>query len=204
MFSKPYLPVKYIILYLITAPFLFGCSLFGQSNVVNEPLSIEARNSFLSKQDNWTLTGRIGITSQKESNSANISWQKRGDAIELRIYGGLGTTYALLTSSPSGSKIELSDDQVFYGNDPQELLWRTTGWNIPVVELQKWILGLTYGAPSFQLNDQGLVDSITFNSWQLSFQKYAVFSGLDLPKKLRAEHPDVTLKFAIYNWEFAK
>lgn len=196
--------VKRLSLFFVLSISLSGCSWFSQSSIVDKPLSVEARNQFLAKQDNWTLTGRIGIVSKQESNSANISWEKRGDNIELRIYGGLGTTYALLNSTPQGSKIELSDDQVFYGNDPQELLWRTTGWNIPVAELQQWILGLTSGAPSFELNEQGLVKSIAFNDWQLSFQKYAAFSGLDLPKKLRAVHPDVTLKFAIYNWEFAR
>lgn len=181
---------------------LNGCSLFQPAPELPQNLSPQARSEYLSQLDYWQLTGRIGIIANGESNSANISWKKNQQSTTVRIYGALGATYALVTQTPAGATIKLSDDEVYQGDDAQLLLWQTTGWHLPINQMQQWILGLHKNAPQYQLNEQGYVESIAFDQWQLAFNRYQSFYGLDMPKKLRATHPDITIKFAIYDWAF--
>ncbi|WP_144391501.1 lipoprotein insertase outer membrane protein LolB [Pleionea sediminis] len=180
-----------------------GCSLFKTQQLeIPANLTAEGRVKFLSQLEYWHLDGRIGIIANGESESANISWTQSGENSKLRIYGALGATYALVHTKPGYAKLELSDDEVYEGTNAQYLLWEKTGWNIPVDALREWLLGLPNNAPSFELNDKGYVKSIEFQNWAINFQLYDSYRGLDMPRKLKAKHPDITLKFAIYDWEF--
>ncbi len=190
------------LLFLLTL--LSGCSLFKTKLDLPQNLTPDARAAFLARADYWKLDGRIGIIANNESESANISWTQSGDATTLRIYGALGATYALLHATPGYAKLELSDDEIYEGSSAQQLLWQRTGWNIPVEHLRFWLLGLHNNAPSYQLNDQGYVANIDFQYWAINFQQYQSFGGLIMPKKIRAQHPEIVLKFAIYDWEFSR
>jgi|GEM_PF-1585697 len=180
---------------------LTGCSLFQSNNSVPQDLTVEQRAAYLKRTDHWRMVGRIGIITPKESNTANIEWHRKGSESELRIYGFVGNTYALLTTTPTQSKISLSDDEVYYGTDPEQLLWQTTGWQIPVNALTQWILGLPDNAPSVSFDNTGLVNQLAFDDWLMNFQKYESFSGLTMPKKIKITHPDITLKFSVRTWE---
>ncbi|NVJ50012.1 MAG: outer membrane lipoprotein LolB [Gammaproteobacteria bacterium] len=180
---------------------LSACSLFQTKNPVPQNLTVEQRSAYLERNTHWRMTGRIGIITADESNTANISWYRNGDTSELRIYGALGTTYARLTTTAGKATIELPDDKTYHGDNAELLLWQTTGWYIPVNALQRWILGIASNAPSVQYQEDGLVKQLSFDSWQLQFQRYQSFSGLTMPKKMKATHPDITLKFSVREWE---
>jgi outer membrane lipoprotein LolB len=197
------LPLKVGIL-LLSFLTLSSCSLFKTRAELPQNLSPESRERFLQRQQYWKVTGRIGITTPEESNSASFTWEKDQDSIKLRIYGSFGVTYAHLTAEPGQAKIELSDDQVYYDTDAEQLLWRTTGWQIPVQKMQYWILGIPAQAPDFELNKEGYLSELRYGYWLVNYQSYQSFDGLIMPKKLRVIHPEVTLKFSIHQWHFVK
>lgn len=182
---------------------LTGCSLFKSRPELPSNLSPDDRIRYLQQRNYWNLTGRIGITTKDESNSASFSWEKNNDTLVLRIYGSLGVTYARLESKPGFATIELSDDEVYQDTDAERLLWQTTGWYIPVNLMQHWILGIPEQAPSFEMNNDGYLARLNYGHWEVNYQKYQDFRGLRMPKKLRADHPDVTIKFSIHDWEFS-
>jgi outer membrane lipoprotein LolB len=181
---------------------LNGCSLFKAHAHVPHNLSPENRIRFLQQQQHWKLTGRIGITTAQESNSASFSWEKNRDTLELRIYGSFGVTYAHLISKPGQASIELSDDEVYHDTDAERLLWQTTGWQIPVNQMQYWILGIPTQAPSFELDSLGYLAKLNYGYWRVDYLAYQPFDGLIMPKKLRVTHPEITLKFSIHDWAF--
>ncbi len=202
MRSNLTLQASKFIVFTITAFILSGCSLFKSRPDLPQNLSPDDRLRYLQERDYWSLTGRIGITTKDESNSASFSWEKNKDSMVLRIYGSLGVTYARLESKPGFATIELSDDEVYQDSDAERLLWQTTGWYIPVNLMQHWILGIPEKAPSFEMNNDGYLAKLNYGYWEVNYQKYQDFRGLLMPKKLRADHPDVTIKFSIHDWEF--
>ena len=149
------------------------------------------------------MQGRIGILTAEESNSASIEWRKEGERTHIRISGMLGQTYARLSKGPEGAKVELSD-QTYTGTNAQQLLYRTTGWNIPVDQLEQWILGIYTSNANYQNNTDGYVEHIYFDQWHMQFRTYKDFAGLIMPKKLRVTHPEVTIKFSVHDWQFTK
>ncbi len=191
--------VRFLILIAALAA-LQGCSLF-KPTTEHPSLSVADRQAYLNRASHWNLSGRVAIIANKESETANISWQKQGEQVELRIYGSLGITYATLSYDSKAAHIELPDDQQAYGTDPEALLWETTGWQIPVKELELWILGIANKDEKTSLNAQGYIERISHQSWQIRFKQYDVFNGLTMPKRIDATHPQVKLKFSIYDWE---
>ncbi|MEE4244868.1 MAG: lipoprotein insertase outer membrane protein LolB [Kangiellaceae bacterium] len=190
-------------LFIVTSFLLSACQQKPTLTNLPDNMTTELRANYLKRAEYWQLTGRIAIITEQESDSANISWQRSAGKSVLRIYGTLGTTYALLTVEAGKAVVELPDDKVYHGNDPEQLLWQTTGWIIPVNKMQQWILGVNDETDSVTTNEAGLPASINFKPWTVKYQKYSKFAGLTMPKKLRANHPDITLKFSIHNWSFS-
>ena len=185
-------------------PLLIGCSHIAKKTPVAIPVNMNAeqRAEFLKRQQYWSLQGRIGIITKDSSDSASFHWEKSHQQSKLRIYGMLGNTYATVTQSSDHAKIELSADEIYYGDNAQQLLYQKTGWYIPVSELEQWMMGLASNSAVLTLNDNQLIQQLTYAPWQVHYRKYADFNGLIMPQKLKVTHPQITLKFSIHQWQF--
>lgn len=158
----------------------------------------------LSDQKHWQLKARVAIKTPEDSVNATLDWQTRSQEFNFHLYGTFGVTYAQLIQEQDQAILKLPDDQVFYHQDAQQLLYQSLGWDFPIEALSHWIKGLPSYKPGeiVSRNEVGQLDQVLLNDWRIEFQRYQVYSGYTMPRIVKAIHPQMSLKVVVRDWEF--
>lgn len=150
----------------------------------------------------WQAKGKVSVTREGERKSANFSWLNKGENYDITLHGPFGSGAAKLERR--GNKITLIDGkQKLHAGSPEELLFTSMGWTLPVSELAWWIKGLPAPDSATQntsTNDQGQITLLLQQGWQLQFRNYQTVSGHALPTKIIATREDIKLVMAIKEW----
>lgn len=158
----------------------------------------------LSKLDDWSLKGRIGFISERESGSASLYWIQQQDAYELNIVAPLGMGSLVVVGNDSGVVAQSNDGELDYAEDARSLVWQKTGWVIPMGRLRDWILGVPLQDEKFELDEQGRVIRLADDPWQVEYQQYQPVADVELPRKLKIKSPDIELKLVIKDWQLTE
>jgi len=169
------------------------------------PYKQQKQQTQLSERQFWFLKARVAIKTKEENVSANLEWEKTGNDFDFHIYGMFGATYTHLTQEGQKATLKLPEDQVFYHQNAQQLMQDNLGWDFPINALSYWIKGLPSGkeGETIRRNAKGLLQTISFRGWLVTFSRYQDFSGYQMPKMLKAKHPQMSLKIAVKKWNFA-
>lgn len=166
----------------------------------------EQRRHKLEKIDSWRLKGRIGIVAENDSGSASLFWEQHGENYSLKIVGPFGRGSLIVEGSQGGVTMRTGEGEIYTAQSPEELIWRHTGWFIPVRDLQYWVLGLPAEARSpedYQLDARGRLIRLDSGSWTVDYfgyQSVGKNAGVELPDKLRLDNPQLSIKLAITEW----
>ena len=165
----------------------------------------QLRQQQMSKIEQWTVKGRIGVKTPEQGFTSNLSWQHLSDKQQFRIYGSFGKTYAELIQSATGATLELSDKEIYQSTDVEQLLHQVLGYPLPIEHLEYWILGLPYPGNDSDLtfDKSGHLQTISYQQWKISYKKYkrfASFDGLYLPSKITVTDGEVTLRLSLRDW----
>ena len=158
----------------------------------------------LSDLNHWMLKARVAIKTPEENVSATLDWEKKADDFDFHIYGMFGATYAHLTQEGRKAVLKVPDDQVFYHQDAEQLIYQSLGWDFPIDALSYWIKGVpSYKAGEILTRDeQENLSKVEFGDWQVTFSRYQNYSGYKMPKMIKAKHPQMSLKVVVKDWEF--
>lgn len=163
----------------------------------------EAQRPQVEALTQWNLTGKLAIVTAKKKGSLRLFWQQNGDDYRLNLSTVLGTR--VLELSRQGNRILLTDEdgKEHVSNDPALLIYRLTGWLLPIDELPTWIKGLP-GAAQYGLSQDGQLAWVQDEQWQLTYQEFASQATgrgeLRLPTRLDLKGPDTRLKLMINQW----
>lgn len=153
----------------------------------------------------WRLSGRVAVSQDEQAWNLNLEWQQDGDEFEIILNGPFGAGKVKLIGNAYGVLLRDSDEQVFYADNAQTLLFKHTGVNMPVEGLRYWIVGLT--SPHQQkkplLDAQGRLDYLEDDNWQVKFKRYTDVSGMQLPNKvfIVEPHDDIDVRLVVDNWK---
>jgi outer membrane lipoprotein LolB len=150
----------------------------------------------------WNLDGRFGYRAGNDGGSASVQWQQRGEQGALHFSGPLGIGSARIGWAPGHAELDNGKERLT-ATSTTELAWRLTGLNLPVEALQFWVRGLPWpGASARPTFDQaGTLISLDQAGWQIRFDRYQAFDGLQLPARIRAQHLDQRFTLIVKNWE---
>ena len=136
----------------------------------------------------FTINGKIGITTPKQAGSAFYIWTQQGQNFAIELAGAMNAGQTKI--SYNGQSASLTNEKgTLNAATPEELLQRATGWQAPISQLPYWIQGQP--APS-DTNDK--TDSASRlvtaqnGDWTAAFS-YANNSD-KRPIRLTARHPD--------------
>lgn len=172
----------------------------------------EQRQARLAALDHWRLEGRIGFVSGKDSGSASLYWEQRGEHYELRVVAPLGRGSLRIEGSPEGVVLHTDEGDEWHSADAEYLLWERTGWIIPVTSLRYWIIGLPAGhnvLESYRLDPWGRLETLKHRTWQVQYDRYRqagdveLPANVELPAKLQVQGPDLTIKVAVTDWDLS-
>lgn len=193
-------------LLLVTALFLQGCaSVESTTNV-----EWQSHQQRLALIKDYRAAGKLGYIAPQERQSLNFQWQHSPQETQLRMSTFLGQTVLNLNATPSIATVETYDGKSFSAPNAAALIKQLTGLNIPVDQLNDWLLGRPTLADDYQLNQTNTLASLTKQlnnqTWILDYQSYqdvqVLGATLPLPKRLKLTQGDISINIVISKWTF--
>lgn len=151
-------------------------------------LNSAAHQLSLQQQDHWLIKGKLGYKSPEKKQSANFRWQQTQDQYQLNMTSIIGTS--LLNMQGDNDGVTLTTDDVTYQDpDPSHLIWRVTGWQIPVEQLRFWIKGQHNTNDHVMTSEQGWVSQLQpschhCENWIINYDNYKLVDKIWLPHKV--------------------
>lgn len=195
--------VKHTIFSLILVLLMVGCA---SPTMPTVHLNSANHQLALKQHQNWLIKGKIGFKSPTKKQSANFRWDQQQDHYQLNLTTIIGTS--LLNLKGEDGAVELvTDEQSYYDTDPARLIWRVTGWNIPVKQLRYWIKGQHQNKDKVLLSEQGWVSQLkpicnNCDGWLILYDNYKIVKTTWLPHKvvLKNQQNNSQLLIKINEW----
>lgn len=142
--------MKSILIGLVLAA-LAGCATVPRTVGALTPVQIAAaeqqqaaREARLQRRTDWSLTGRIAVSTGQNGGSGRIEWSQAGPGYRVALSAPVTRqSWQLSVDARSGqARLEGLDGGPRTGTDAGLLLREATGWDIPVIALSDWVRGL--------------------------------------------------------------
>jgi outer membrane lipoprotein LolB len=167
---------------------LVGCaSIPSQRPPVADPeLTWQTRQLELRPLKSWEIRGRLAMRTAEEGWQASLRWVRKQEQHNIDLMGPLGRGHLRLTQDRHGAELRDADRQTYRDSSVQQLLWRATGWNVPLEGLNYWVLGLPVpDAPwTRDLDEWGRLKVLQQQGWEIEFLQYTRHGAHELPSKL--------------------
>lgn len=136
----------------------------------------------------FNITGKIGITTQtadgKTGGSAFYGWSQDDERFAINLTGALGVGATQIRYD--GTTATLTSEQGNISADnPNELLFKATGWHAPIDKLPYWIMGRTAKGDTNSTFDNNKLTQSTNGDWTAVFGYQA-----NLPHRITMTHAD--------------
>ena len=154
--------------------------------------------------DSWNLRLRAAITYYDEAYNVSIRWEREGQKSMMLLEAPFGQGVFSIDRPQSGwYRLRLPDGREFSNEKPEALLQDVIGWSLPISGLEFWIRGLPHpnGDYSYRLDDGGSARSIRQDDWDIDYLDYFADASPRLPRRMRLEHDELTLKLVIERWQ---
>ena len=138
----------------------------------------------LTSIQNWRIEGRLAYKSPDEKKSASLNWRQNAQKYQFNLSTLFGTSLLEMKGEPNYVVLE-ADDKQYQDTDPSRLIWRTTGWRIPLSHFPQWIKGQTADTDKTLYSPEGLVQQIqsqcfACKDWLINYDKYKLVNGLEI------------------------
>ncbi len=195
--------------FLVTA--LNGCATHPLNSL---PVSDESHQMWqqrlldLSTVDQWFIRGRIALFVDDDVYNLGLGWKRQGETSALKLEASLGQGLIQLKKNASQVSLTTSEGEKFQGTNAEQVLYQSTGLNIPVEGLETWIKGIPHPSSSFlpDINAAGQAKSLQQDGWTINYFDYepvtlAHNTQTVLPRKLYMKHNGLALKIVIDQWQ---
>lgn len=181
------------------------------------PELVQARRTVLRAITHWDLRGRVAVRLPEEGAQATLRWLYRADGAVVDLTGPFGGGHARLQYDASGARLRDARGHEYEGADPETLLYRTTGWHVPLAGLVYWIRGLP--APDVAgvetLDERGRLRALKQLGWEIEFLAYGPVGDYELPSKLFlrralparagvADDPRIEVRLVVNSWDIER
>ncbi len=171
----------------------------------------QTRESALLPIQHWELRGRLAVRTEERGGQASLTWKRAAAQHSIRLNGPLGRGMVRVTQDETGAQLQDAEQRVFYADNAEDLLFRYTGWRLPLTNLNYWVRGVPVpNLPATrELDDAGRLKSLRQQGWEVQYQEYVRFEGHELPNRLtltydqkRAspERPAMEVRLVIDRW----
>ena len=183
--------LHFVLLILVTV-LLNACATRSPSNI---QVNSKAHQVKLSQIQQWKLKGRMAFKSTDEKFSANLNWQQIEDSYHLSLNTMLGIN--ILSMHGDNHSVELdADDEHYQDTDASHLIWRITGWQIPVSQFPFWIKGQAGPTDQAIYAQSGVVSQLiphcdNCTGWLISYSDYRQLGDVWLPHNITLDNPSL-------------
>ena len=184
---------------------LLALALTHCANTPDQSLSARVdRERQLRSLNNWQMRAKLGVRGPEDSGSASFLWRQWPARFRIQMSGPLGQGKMILRGGARGASLERAGEPTLRANSPQQLLYQTTGWQVPLSQLVDWVRGLpaeNLPAQAVGRDERGFINELYQGGWHLTYGDYRRHDGLALPERIVAERGEVRLVLAIHDWD---
>lgn len=188
--------------------FLFAFGITSCTTVTTPPdaptstITWQDRQTQLNRIQAWQISGKIAVHTSNDAGSATVNWAQNHGHYTVALFGPLGTNGLKLSGQPGNVTLEMANGKRISASNPEELLAKEWGFNLPVSHLNYWIRGLPApGTASTQFDNYHRLTQVNQEGWTVQFLSYTTINKLDLPTKLEITSSSLTSKIIIYDWK---
>lgn len=196
----------------ILPAFLVACAAVTPAAVENPDAAWRARQSELRPVTSWNIHGRFTVRTADQGWHATLDWERDGERHRMDFTGPLGRGHLRLVQDAHGAELTDANRRTWRAENAERILFRATGWSLPLDGLNYWILGLPMPATASdqQLDGQGRLKKLSQSGWDIEFLEYARYGSAELPvkmfvKKDRVRNPEgdmLEARLFIERWAF--
>lgn len=186
---------------------LTACSLNQPTSPGKNPTSPEWRQHQQKVQQlsQYQTRGSFAYISDSKKLYARFFWEdSSSQRFRLLLTNPLGSTELELSAQPGSVQIADNQGKRYVGKDAEDMVQQLTGMAIPLNNLRQWIIGLPGDASDFSLDDQYLLNKVTYRqgnqSWNVSYQSYNRNVTPPLPQSLELTQGEQRIKLKMDNW----
>lgn len=168
----------------------------------SQALPWEKREQLLSAIERWHISGKIAVLSNRDSGSANVSWQRNQDRYMITIYGPFGSNSLALYGYPSHVLMIDPQGRRSTAKSAEQLLASAWGYHIPISNLNYWVRGLPVpDLPSQKRLDQrNRLVTLFQSGCVIQYLGYTRVGRVDLPNKIFISSRGFKTKLIVYEW----
>ena len=162
------------------------------------------RLGVLTALDQWSFSGRIGVSNAADGFNGRLRWMQDVDRFEASVSGPLGAGAINIAGDTEAVVIDEGNGNVLQMTDPETELHLRYGWTIPVESLRYWALGIPDpGQPAhLDFGEGGTVTRITQAGWTVDIPQYRDGGGQLMPRRITAVNGNSRVRLVIDNWVF--
>lgn len=161
------------------------------------------RERQLADTDHWTLSGRLGVSDGHNGGSGSLDWSQDGERYAFELRAPITGKSFRLTGGPDGAVLEGLDGGPLRGPDAESLMRKALGWEVPLRDLQAWVLGLRAdsGPAELRFGDDRLPSLLQQDGWSVDYRSWDHERDPALPKQIFAAKPPYKVKLSIESWQ---
>ena len=176
---------------------LFLLSACAVVSVEREVRYSRAAMLHLYELEHWSFEGRLALTGQSDTWSANISWEHSPDAEKIKFSGPLGQGGVFILLTGGVVTIDRGRGDVQSSAQPEKFINQQLGMSVPVLSLRYWVVGLPEPTLVYKDTDVGFNQS----GWLSEYKQMQLVSDEHvMPHKMTVMNNQVKLKLIIDRW----
>jgi outer membrane lipoprotein LolB len=132
----------------------------------------------------------------------NFDWRETGDTVTLQLRNPLGSTLAIITSSPASATLELPNRQPLVADNVSTLMQNALGFALPLEGLRYWLQPSV--APTSKATttpdpeDPARLKEIQQDGWTIDYVAYAQAPATGVKRvNLAREEPPLGIKLVL-------
>lgn len=154
----------------------------------------------LAQLTHWTLEGKIAVRHANKSDTAALQWQQVDEHFDIFISGPLGAGATRITGTPKALTLQNSEQVSTTTDDPNHLIEKHLGWELPLENLPQWITGRN-DSNTARFNTDKTLARFEERGWQVEYPRYQTVGQWLLPEKIVLKHEDMQVAIFIKEWK---
>ncbi|EPE37952.1 outer-membrane lipoprotein lolB [Candidatus Photodesmus katoptron] len=187
---------------------LVGCSSNKQEQ---DYASIPLKNNQqkVAKIKNYQAIGKLVYNLKDKKQSCNFQWKYTFQNSSIKLINFFGQPILGLNIKPDSAQLKTYyNNKIFLEKNTTTLFRKLIGLNIPLEQLQYWIIGKPEDADIYQMNENNILTSLSKKIdkklWHVYYYKYQNVSldelTLLLPKKIQIRNDNIQVDLIILKW----
>ncbi len=182
-----------------------ACVPIWQQRPVVEPTTLwQQRQTALMLLEKWQINGRTVIRQGNEAWNAGLNWQQNNDHFQIKLSGPFAQGGVILDGDSNRVVLTMDDGSQIAAQTPEALLLEALKVHMPVSALRDWVRGLPYAAESVdevRYDDQGRISYLKQDGWEIEYLRYVPFKGYSMPAKVFINHPELSVRVIVNDWD---